>query len=412
MNPKNCATCHAEHFKQWSGSMHAYASDDPVFLAMNARAQRETKGGVGSFCVGCHAPLAVRTGATTDGLNLASLPASLKGVTCFFCHTADKVDGLHNDMIHLAGDDTLRAAIPDPAPNAVHRMGFSTLHDGERLDSSQLCGSCHDVQNQNGVDLERTYAEWKGSLFAHDTPGVKLSCSSCHMPGADGTAATIAGAPKRRVHDHTMAGVDVALTAFPEADTQRRLIQASLDQALVAKLCVKAGGAVDASLEAAFVGHAWPSGASHDRSAWVELIAYAGGQMVFQSGVVPDGKAVRQVTDPNLWLLREKLFDAQKMPVSFLWQAASSDPAQLPVAVTGDTKDPMFQRAVTRTFTVPANADRVTMRVQMRPMDFDTIDELVQSGDLDAALRGKLSTFTLASTVLEWKTANGIGCVP
>ena len=73
MNPKNCATCHADHFKQWSGSMHAYASDDPVFVAMNARAQRESKGAVGSFCVGCHAPLAVRTGATTDGLNLATL---------------------------------------------------------------------------------------------------------------------------------------------------------------------------------------------------------------------------------------------------------------------------------------------------------------------------------------------------
>ena len=111
MNPKNCATCHADHFKQWSGSMHAYASDDPVFVAMNARAQRESKGAVGSFCVGCHAPLAVRTGATTDGLNLATLPASLKGVTCFFCHTADKIDGLHNDMVHLAGDDTMRAAI-------------------------------------------------------------------------------------------------------------------------------------------------------------------------------------------------------------------------------------------------------------------------------------------------------------
>jgi hypothetical protein len=241
---------------------------------------------------------------------------------------------------------------------------------------------------------------------------VKLTCSSCHIPGIDGTAATIAGAPMRRMHDHSMAGVDLALTAFPETDTQLRLAQASLDQALVAKLCVKAGGAVDASLEAAFVGHAWPSGASHDRTAWVELIAYAAGQMVFQSGVVPDGKAARSVADPNQWLLREKLFDAQKAPVGFLWQAASSEPAQLPVAVTSDAMDPMFQRAVTRTFTVPANADRVTMRVQMRPMDFDTVDDLIASGDLDGALRGKLTTFTLASTVLEWKLAAGLGCVP
>ena len=31
--------------------MHAYASDDPVFQAMNKRAQRETNGALGDFCV-------------------------------------------------------------------------------------------------------------------------------------------------------------------------------------------------------------------------------------------------------------------------------------------------------------------------------------------------------------------------
>ena len=52
--------------------MHAYAADDPVFLAMNRRGQREA--GIGDFCVQCPRPMAVRTGATTDGLNLDSLP--------------------------------------------------------------------------------------------------------------------------------------------------------------------------------------------------------------------------------------------------------------------------------------------------------------------------------------------------
>jgi hypothetical protein len=40
--------------------MHAYAAEDPVFLAMNARGQRETQGALGAFCVNCHAPLAVQ----------------------------------------------------------------------------------------------------------------------------------------------------------------------------------------------------------------------------------------------------------------------------------------------------------------------------------------------------------------
>ena len=50
--------------------MHAYASDDPVFRAMNERGQRETDGGLGSFCIQCHAPIAVHEGATSNGLNL------------------------------------------------------------------------------------------------------------------------------------------------------------------------------------------------------------------------------------------------------------------------------------------------------------------------------------------------------
>ena len=50
--------------------MHAFASRDPVFRAMNQRGQRETNGELGDFCVKCHAPMAVLDKQTTDGLNL------------------------------------------------------------------------------------------------------------------------------------------------------------------------------------------------------------------------------------------------------------------------------------------------------------------------------------------------------
>lgn len=56
--------------------MHAYAAEDPVFVAMNQRMQRETNGAAGTLCVQCHAPMAVRLGKTKDGLNLAELPRS------------------------------------------------------------------------------------------------------------------------------------------------------------------------------------------------------------------------------------------------------------------------------------------------------------------------------------------------
>src|SRR5688572_10024849 len=71
---QRCAGCHPSHYDEWSASMHAYAARDPVFIAMNQRGQEETGGALGSLCVNCHAPMAVRTGATVDGLNLDQVP--------------------------------------------------------------------------------------------------------------------------------------------------------------------------------------------------------------------------------------------------------------------------------------------------------------------------------------------------
>ncbi|HEX2878248.1 MAG TPA: multiheme c-type cytochrome, partial [Polyangiaceae bacterium] len=56
MDPRTCQGCHPMHYEEWRGSMHAYASMDPVFHAMNQKGQQETAGALGDFCVSCHAP--------------------------------------------------------------------------------------------------------------------------------------------------------------------------------------------------------------------------------------------------------------------------------------------------------------------------------------------------------------------
>src|SRR5438309_1694353 len=95
-----CASCHPNHYREWSGSMHAYASDDPLFRALNKRMQRETGGALGSFCVQCHAPMAVKLGRTKDGLDLDTMP-TIKGVTCSFCHSVVGVDGAFNNPLEI-----------------------------------------------------------------------------------------------------------------------------------------------------------------------------------------------------------------------------------------------------------------------------------------------------------------------
>ena len=41
-DPESCRGCHASAVAEWEGSMHAYASDDPVFVAMNRPPSRPT----------------------------------------------------------------------------------------------------------------------------------------------------------------------------------------------------------------------------------------------------------------------------------------------------------------------------------------------------------------------------------
>src|SRR5690606_10900943 len=166
LDPNTCGRCHEDHFREWSGSMHAYAGEDPVFLAMNQRLQRETNGALGDFCVKCHAPMAVKDGLTKDGLNLGELPAKYRGVTCYFCHTAEDVGALHNNGLVHADEPVMRGSFSDAVRNDAHRSRASRFHNQTALDSSKMCGSCHDIVTPGGAHIERTFQEWQASIFA------------------------------------------------------------------------------------------------------------------------------------------------------------------------------------------------------------------------------------------------------
>lgn len=393
--------------------MHAYAADDPVFVAMNARFQRENAGPPG-LCITCHAPVAKAEALSTDGKELASVPKWAKGVTCFACHTIESIEGDHNAQLTFGKDGRMRGPFADPIASTPHGSVRSDAFDSEHAASSAPCGTCHDVQNGHGLDVERTFAEWRSSVYATDDPKVRLTCAGCHLPGRIGKAAAVEGAPDRRIHDHSMPGVDVALTAWPERDAQRTAVQRALDGVLVAKLCVdppQGTTKVTVTLDDAFAGHGFPSGALHDRRAWVELVAKSGADVVFASGVVPDGASI--TADASAWILRERLFDSNAAETMFLWNASSAKVEQLPPAVTADPKDPRFFHSVARSFDVPPQTDEITIRVRIVAVGLDVLDELVASSDLAADVRKAMPTFDLASTKLRWaKSDGGYRCVP
>lgn len=407
-DPTACQQCHPQHYQEWASSMHAYAADDPVFLAMNARGQRDSGGTLGTFCVNCHAPVAVREGLTKDGLNLATLPTYSKGVTCTFCHSISDVTGSHNAAVTSRGDGVMRGGIADPAPLAPHKSAYSPFHDSARGESAAMCGACHDIVGPHGPALERSFAEWGKTVFA--TPSTGLTCNQCHMPSRQGAASAVS-AVARTLHEHTFAAVDVALTPFPDQDLQRKRIQEQLDTTLQATLCFRpVTKVIEVVLDNVGAGHAFPSGASPDRRAWVELVASANGQTIYQSGVVPAGGTQPDPsTDPGLWMLRDCTYASDGHEVRMFWEAADVVPNLLPGPIKIDYANP-----ASLTFThirklyppaplvLSATPDRITLRVRMRAVGDDILDDLVASGDLDPSIKPRLPTFDMGGATLEW----------
>ncbi len=413
LDPEQCKDCHPNHYREWASSMHAYASADPVFLAMNRRGQEATAGtpeALGDFCINCHAPMAVREGATTDGLNMDEVPEHLQGVTCYFCHNAVGIESDHNNTTELANDTVMRGSIRDPVDPGVHGVQYSELHDRNSPQSSALCGGCHDIVTPLGVHLERTFEEYRGSLFAQ--PGLGFnSCQSCHMDVYDGVAADDPDSkvPARKVHEHLWPGVDVALTSFPDRDVQRAAVECSLAFSAILTEIELTGPPAEFTITLETeAGHNQPSGASQDRRMWVELIGYdTDGEVIFESGNIADDEletAAQEDADSNrrVWMFRDTIFDENGEEVHMFWEAADYESSTLPARL-----DTTPAHSVSRTYRLPALPARLTVRTRMRPMGLDVLDDLIASEHLDPTIRAEMPTFTMYGASGEWTPDGG-----
>ena len=53
-DPETCRQCHPDHVSEWEGAMHAYAAQDPIFIAVDNIFQNDFDGEGGQFCTQCH----------------------------------------------------------------------------------------------------------------------------------------------------------------------------------------------------------------------------------------------------------------------------------------------------------------------------------------------------------------------
>ncbi|MEO6774537.1 MAG: multiheme c-type cytochrome [Kofleriaceae bacterium] len=441
-DPSTCKVCHPKHFEQWASSMHAYASEDPVFVAMNKRGQRETNNQLGTFCVKCHAPMAVQLGLTKGyDYDPAALDATTKGITCYFCHNVDKVTDDHNNGLVLAMDQTMRGGTSDPADTPAHDSLDDTNLMASLTNQSTMCGSCHDIVTPTfNVHIERSFQEWKGTIFTQ--PGINGdTCSRCHMKVSSDPIAEGPGlAVKQRLdgfHLHTFPAIDQALTPFPGMDVQTAGIQDILDPAIAivgprpvaggtppGGICLDPPGTLSVRIDTFNVGHNFPSGASQDRRTWLEVVAYdASNNVVFSSGGVGDDQDPEELhdshidcTDPTNFACSgfwDRMTKSDGSEAHFFWDVANETSFFLKPPITLVSSDPAFDHSTTNKWDVSGvygQIDHITARIRTRPFPYAALRDLVASGDLDPMFAQSLNTVEGMGAVKTWaKATKGTG---
>lgn len=230
-----CATCHPDHYREWSVSQHAYSQISPVFNAFHGRILQITNGTNGDFCIRCHTPVGMNLGEPEFMTTMDRHPTSREGVTCIVCHRLDrpfgKVSGrlaivegsIFDPVFGPTGNAELSRVIESPDyrvntdPNAAGRAIHTDAVVLPQISTSGFCGTCHDVNLVNGFRLEEAFSEYKTTQAAADG----VTCQDCHMasePGrvsdyARGPAAIIGNRPTvdRKRTNHMFAGPDYSI---------------------------------------------------------------------------------------------------------------------------------------------------------------------------------------------------------
>lgn len=349
-DPAICGGCHTTQYQGWKGSMHSNSFKDPLFQAEWALAEKDLGGNIGNLCGGCHSPVGMLTktikfdSALGKHGGFTAPPIAENGVFCDVCHTiSDSTFTKSSVMEHGNGSylsspgPVKRGPIKD-AKSPYHETAYSDHHT-----QSAFCGNCHNIFNPlNQFPLERTYDEWKYSVYAQN--GVQ--CQDCHMVpvetamrvadtltpaaklkdhGLGGKAGIGAERDREIVHGHGFVGGNAVITAvLGDPDSRRHTGIAIKRLRSVADLEVSLNqvpGQIGMSNLAVKVtnrraGHELPTSLTFIRELWVDVtVSDQNGRVLLRSGALDDHDEV----DPNATMFKNHAVDKHGKPAQFIW---------------------------------------------------------------------------------------------
>ena len=185
-----------------------------------------------------------------------------------------------------------------------------------------------------------------------------------------------------------------------------------LDNTVQTTICVDdAARKILVALDNVAAGHSWPSGASQDRRAWVDVTAYSGTDVIYQSGVA-DGETPETAADPDLWMIRDCIFDDTPERGPHVLAGGEPDHQSALGLDHPVLSDPTSFTKSHQKIVYPVSAplttspDRIDVRVFLKAIGDDVLASLVQSNDLDPAVVAAVPTYQLqGAATVEWTRA-------
>ncbi len=237
LTAKYCGHCHQAAYAQWRQTAHANSFRAPWYIK-NVNLLMKGKGiEYARHCEGCHNPIALTSGAMTQGSPI-NRHFDSDGVTCSVCHSIQKVDerGTGSYVIGVpavlvdADGKPIYGEVPDKEILAhLDRHSKAVMKDFYR--TSEFCGACHKAalpRTLNGYKWQRAiflYDEWQQASFSKQNPlpfYVKpevSTCQTCHMP-EESVEQQDYGTEQGKLMSHRWLGANTVLSKYYGYDEQ------------------------------------------------------------------------------------------------------------------------------------------------------------------------------------------------
>jgi tetratricopeptide (TPR) repeat protein len=242
-----CGECHKDIYKQWSSSVHHFASFNNQFYRKSIEYMQDVIGPQPSkWCAGCHDHAVFFNGRFERPIKeQIDTKEARAGLACTSCHAINHVDSSMGNGDFTIGYPPLHelAASRNPALRRVnhfltylnpepHRATFMKAF--MRQDSAEFCASCHKVHLDVPVNNYRwfrgfnDYDAWQASgvsgqgARAFYYPKESKNCTGCHMPLVDSQDP---GNKQGKVHSHRFPGANMAVPFANRDQEQMKTVE-------------------------------------------------------------------------------------------------------------------------------------------------------------------------------------------